>query len=136
MSPLPEIKSFGSETLEEDEESDGESSLDSPILKTRSLSEIYERCNVAISEPNSYQEASRHEVWIEAMKEEIVMIEKNDTWKLVDKPKNRNVIGVKWVYRTKLNPDSSVCKYKARLVVKGYAQVAGLDYGDTFAPVA
>jgi len=136
LSPLPEIKSFGSETLEEDEESDGESSLDSPILKTRSLSEIYERCNVAISEPNSYQEASRHEVWIEAMKEEIVMIEKNDTWKLVDKPKNRNVIGVKWVYRTKLNPDSSVCKYKARLVVKGYAQVAGLDYGDTFAPVA
>ncbi|XP_047251356.1 uncharacterized protein LOC124886573 [Capsicum annuum] len=117
---------------EEAEESDSESSLDSPILKTKSLSEIYERCNVAIMEPNT--EALKHEVWNESMKEEIGMIEKNDTWKLVDKPKDRNIIGVKWVYRTKLNLDGSVNKHKSRLVMKGYMQVAGLDYGDTFVP--
>ena len=64
------------------------------------------------------------------------MINKNKTWILVDKPKDRKVIGVKWVFRTKLNADGSINKYKARLVVKGYAQIFGVDYSDTFAPVA
>lgn len=53
------------------------------------------------------------------METEIKMIKKNKTWELVDKPKDRKVIGVKWVYKTKLNPDGSIKKYKARLVVKG-----------------
>lgn len=87
--PLPKTQSFSSKDLEKAEELYGETLLNSPILKTRSLLEIYERCNVAILEPNIYEEASKHEVWIEAMKEEIGMIEKNDTWKLVDKPKDR-----------------------------------------------
>jgi len=60
---------------------------------------------------------------------------KNKTWELVDKPENRKVIGVKWVFKIKLNADSSINKYKARLVVKGYAQIFGVDYSDTFAPV-
>ena len=66
--------------------------------------------------------------WIEPMKEELRMIEKNDTWELVDIRQHRNVIGVKWVYRTKLNADGSVNKYKARLVVMGYSQVFGVDF--------
>ncbi|WJZ84149.1 hypothetical protein VitviT2T_003769 [Vitis vinifera] len=70
------------------------------------------------------------------MKEELLMIEKNKTWELVDRPQERKVIGVKWVFRTKLNVDGSVNKYKARLVVKGYAQIFGVDYSKTFAPVA
>jgi hypothetical protein len=69
------------------------------------------------------------------MKEEIKMIEKNDTWQLVDRPQNRKIIGVKWVYRTKLNADGSINKHKARLVVKGYSQVFGVDFSKTFAPV-
>lgn len=85
---MHEVQSFGYENLKEDDESDRKSSPDSPLLKTRSLSKIYERCNVAISESNSYQEASRHEVWLESMKEKIGIIKKNDTWKLVDKPKD------------------------------------------------
>lgn len=64
------------------------------------------------------------------------MIRKYKTWELVERPKDRKVIGVRWVFRTKLNADGSINKHKARLVVKGYAQVFGVDYLDTFAPVA
>ena len=64
------------------------------------------------------------------------MIEKNCTWELVDRPPNKNIIGTKWVFRTKLNGDSTINKHKARLVVKGYARIYGVDYSDTFSPVA
>jgi hypothetical protein len=74
--------------------------------------------------------------WIEAIKKELRMIEKNDTWVLMDKSSHKKAIEVKWVYRTKQNADSSINKYKARLVVKGYAQVFGVDFLETFALVA
>ncbi|WJZ91914.1 hypothetical protein VitviT2T_010949 [Vitis vinifera] len=74
--------------------------------------------------------------WMIAMKEELSMIEKNKTWILVERPRNRKVIRVKWVYRTKPNVDGSINKNKARLVVKGYNQIFGMDYLDTFAPAA
>ncbi|CAL8174352.1 unnamed protein product [Prunus armeniaca] len=64
------------------------------------------------------------------------MIEKNGTWELVDRPNEKPVIGVKWVYKTKLNLDGLVQKNKARLVAKGYAQKPGLDYNETYASVA
>ncbi|WJZ88530.1 hypothetical protein VitviT2T_007819 [Vitis vinifera] len=70
------------------------------------------------------------------MQEELKMINKNETWQLVERPKNHKVIGVKWVFKTKLNSDGSICKHKARLVVKGYAQHYGVDYQETFALVA
>jgi hypothetical protein len=70
------------------------------------------------------------------MKEELRMIEKNQTWELVDMSKHKKPIGVKWVYRTKLNADGTINKHKARLVVKGYAQIFGVDFSETFALVA
>ena len=70
------------------------------------------------------------------MLQELSLIEKNKTWKLADLPENKKAIGVKWVFITKLNPDVSICKYKARLVVKGYAQSYSIDYTETFAPLA
>ena len=69
------------------------------------------------------------------MQEELDMIEKNNTWELVDRPTHKNAIGVKWVYRTKLNSDGSVNKHKARLVVKDYTQMFGVDFSETFALV-
>ncbi|KAM2946602.1 hypothetical protein COP2_029388 [Malus domestica] len=112
------------------------SQIDHTPLRYRSLSEIYERCHVCIVEPESYYEAAQDEAWKKAMKDEISMIEKNKTWELVKRPSDKPVIGVKWVYKTKLNLDGSVQKNKARLVAKGYAQKPGIDYNETFAPVA
>ncbi|KAJ4707148.1 Retrovirus-related Pol polyprotein from transposon TNT 1-94 [Melia azedarach] len=118
------------------EEIDVQSTTDSPVLRTCSLSDVYARCNVAVIDPSNFSEASNYEEWNVAMRDEIVVIEKNKTWELVDRPLHKQVVGVKWVYRTKFNADGSIHKHKARLVVKGYAQQQGIDYGDTFAPVA
>jgi hypothetical protein len=62
-------------------------------------------------------------------------LHKNQVWELVEHPKNKNVIGTKWVYRNKQVEHGIVVKNKGRLVAKGYSQVEGLDYGETFAPV-
>eukprot|EP00253_Pinus_taeda_P030658 PITA_30658 len=70
------------------------------------------------------------------MNEELDQIEKNDTWELVPRPKDKNVIGTKWVFKNKLNEDGKVTTNKARLVCKGYAQVEGIDFEETFTPVA
>ncbi|KAB2614462.1 hypothetical protein D8674_037516 [Pyrus ussuriensis x Pyrus communis] len=79
--------------------------------------------------------AAKDESWQKAMENEIAMIEKNNTWELVSRPSDKLVIGVKWVYKTKLNLDGSVQKNKARLVAKGYSQKPGIDFNETFAPV-
>jgi hypothetical protein len=70
------------------------------------------------------------------MDEELDQIEKNDTWELVPRPKNKNVIGTKWVFINKLNEDGEVTRNKARLVCKGYAQVEGIEFEETFSPVS
>ena len=70
------------------------------------------------------------------MEEEIKQIEKNKTWSLVPRPEDKNVIGTKWVFRNKLDENGEVKRNKARLVCKGYAQEEGIEYGETFAPIA
>ena len=62
-----------------------------------------------------------NESWVEAMSEEIEQIEENKTWTLVPRPKDKNIIGTKWVFRNKLNKDGKVSRNKARLVCKGYS---------------
>jgi hypothetical protein len=86
-------------------------------------------------EPRSFEEASNDEHWIKAMEEELNQIEKNDTWELVLRPKDKNMIGTKWVFRNKLNEDGHVTRNKARLVCKGYAQVEGVYFEETFSLV-
>jgi hypothetical protein len=87
-------------------------------------------------EPKNFTEASEDKHWIDAMEEELNQIEKNKTWELVPRPKDKNVIGTKWVFRNKLNEYGKVIRNKARLVCKGYAQVEGIDFEETFSPVA
>ena len=70
------------------------------------------------------------------MNDELDQIKKNQTWELVPRPKNKNVVGTKWVYKNKFNEDGQVIRNKARLVCKVYAKVEGIDFGETFAHVA
>ena len=70
------------------------------------------------------------------MDEEIDAIAINNTWDLIDFPNDKNCIGVKWIYKNKLNDDGDVEKHKARLVAHGFSQQLGIDYNETFAPVA
>jgi hypothetical protein len=72
-------------------------------------------------EPTYFEEDNNDEFWNKSMDEELDQIEKNDTWELVPRPKDKNVIDTKWVYRNKLNEDGQVTRKKDRLVCKGYA---------------
>jgi len=70
------------------------------------------------------------------MEEELLVIQKNQTWDLVDLPKGKNAIGLKWVLTTKYHLDGSIQKHKAMLFVKGYSQHQGINYEETFALVS
>ena len=93
-------------------------------------------CLLVEFELRNIKDALDQESWVEAMNEEIEQTEKNKTWTLVLRPKNKNVIGTKWVFRNKLNEDGKVCRNKERLVCKGYSHEEGIDYGETFTPIA
>lgn len=105
-------------------------------VKLRGIIEIYARCSMSIIELESYEEASRDKAWQQAMETEMEMIEKNETWELVERPMEKPVIRVKLVYKTKLNLYGSIQKHQVRLVVKGYAQKPVIDFNETFSPMA
>ncbi|KAI3692000.1 hypothetical protein L6452_31805 [Arctium lappa] len=87
-------------------------------------------------EPKYFKQAAQDACWREAMQMEIKALEKNGTWTLEDLPKGKRAIDSKWVYKIKFKPNGEVERYKARLVAKGFTQMEGVDYHDTFAPVA
>lgn len=74
--------------------------------------------------------------WREAMRFEFDALKRSDAWSLVERPRNKNVIGCRWVLRTKYKADGSVERRKVRLVAKGYSQQSEVDFQETFASVA
>ena len=79
--------------------------LDNPPRKFRSLLNVYQSCQFALfsSEPQTFEDATKENVWAKAMDEKIASIERNHTWELVDLPSGRDVTGLKWIYKTKYN---------------------------------
>ncbi|RZC24049.1 Beta-carotene isomerase D27, chloroplastic isoform D [Glycine soja] len=86
-------------------------------------------------EPNTITQALRDPDWRSAMQAEFDALHHNNTWDLVSRSSDQNLVGCKWVFRIKRNPDGSIDRYKARLVVKGFHQHFGWDYTETFSPV-
>ena len=103
------------------------------------LNEILYANSANTTEPTTYKEAvesPENEKWKTAMQSEYDSLMKNETWKLVKLPENRDAIGSKWVFKIKRNADGSIDRYKARLVAQGYSQKEGIDFEETFSPVA
>jgi len=93
-------------------------------------------CRIIDSEPSSFDEANELQVWKDAMMEEYQSIMKNDVWEIVPRSQGKSVVTSKWIYQIKHAADGNIEKYKATFVARGFSQKEGVDYDETFAPVA
>src|SRR4051812_6756396 len=146
----PEIVPVSSApTREEANDEDHETSNDVTAerrrsTRSRATSEWYGNPVLTVllidnNEPANYEEAMMSpdsEKWLEAMKSELGSMSENQVWTLVDPPSDRKVVESKWIFKKKTDADGNVTVYKARLVAKGFRQVQGIDYYETFYPVA
>lgn len=108
-------------------------------INYKRLSPVYRHLTLNISsqtEPQFYHQAVPFQVWRDAMADELAAMEHNHTWTVLPLPPGKSSIGCRWVYKIKFAADGSVDRYKARLVAKGYTQQEGIDFFDTFSPVA
>jgi hypothetical protein len=87
------------------------------------------------SNPSCYEEASSQPVWRDAMMELYQSITKNDVWDIVPRPEGKSVVTSKWIYKIKHTVDGSIERHETRFVARGFSQVEGIDYEETFAPV-
>ena len=103
------------------------------IFKKKSFNTI--TTNYLQTEPPTYTIASKIPEWQQTMASEFEALQQQQTCSLVPSSSTQNVVGCRWVYKIKRNPDGSVSRYKARLVAKRFHQQAGVDYDETFSPV-
>ena len=87
-------------------------------------------------EPTCFEYATKQKEWVDAMVEEYHSIIKNDLWEIVPRPNDKSLVFSKWIFKTKHFANGSIEKYKARFVARGFSQKEGIDYEETFAPVA
>ncbi|CAB0043199.1 unnamed protein product [Trichogramma brassicae] len=98
----------------------------------------YGEVHAALVEPLSLNEAlncPKKDEWMAAIEEELASHKKNETWNIINRPEGIQVLDTKWVFKTQLNTDGTVRRYKARLCARGFKQRAGIDYEETYAPV-
>ncbi|GJY05483.1 retrovirus-related pol polyprotein from transposon TNT 1-94 [Tanacetum coccineum] len=111
-----------------------------PVQTRRQLATDPEMCmfalTVSIVEPKNIKEAMADSAWIKAMQDELHQFDRLKVWELVDKPFGKMIIKLKWLWKNKKDEDQTVIHNKARLVAKGYAQEEGIDFEESFAPVA
>ncbi|KAI4332282.1 hypothetical protein L6164_017205 [Bauhinia variegata] len=103
-------------------------------MKTRASirDQANDLCIISLAEPKKVEDVS----WIMAMQEELNQFERNEVWKLVSPPIHQDVIETKWIFQNKLDEQGKVVRNKARLVAQGYCQQEGIDFDETFAPIA
>jgi hypothetical protein len=92
--------------------------------------------SISDTEPQTFAQAVDQQVWREAMLEEYDSIMWNDVWEVVLRPVGKSVVTSRWLYKTKYVADGSIEKHKVRFVTRGFSQIEGVDYDETFAPVA
>nr|GEX66480.1 retrovirus-related Pol polyprotein from transposon TNT 1-94 [Tanacetum cinerariifolium] len=91
---------------------------------------------VSRTEPKNIKEAMADSAWIESMQEELHQFDRLDVWELVDRPLCTNVINLKWLWKNKHEEENTIIQNKSRLVAKGYVQKEGVDFDESFVPVA
>jgi hypothetical protein len=89
-----------------------------------------------LHKPHIYREASTDPLWQQAITDELNALHKTHTWDMITLPLSKYAIGCKWIYKIKTRADGFVEHYKARLVARGFTQEYGINYEETFAPVA
>jgi hypothetical protein len=118
--------------------SDSEDELSKPSNVPPLSKKAFITSVAASNDPETYTQAintANSSKWIEAMDDEIQSLRENDTWTLVDLPHDRQALGGRWIFKTKLDSTGNIARYKARYVVRGFEQKHGIDYSFTFAPV-
>ncbi|KAA0056213.1 putative mitochondrial protein [Cucumis melo var. makuwa] len=100
------------------------------------LNMVADLCYISTIELSTVDSALKDDYWLNAMQEKLLQFRRNNVWTLVSKPEGVNVIGTKWIFKNKTDETGCVTKNKAKLVVQGYTQVEGVDFDETFAPIA
>ena len=93
-------------------------------------------CYLAQFELKKVEEALQDENWVDSMHEELNQFVRNDVWELVPRPKDVHVIGTKWIFKNKTDEDGEIIRNKSRLVAQAYTQVEGIEFDESFTPIA
>ncbi|GJR79115.1 retrovirus-related pol polyprotein from transposon TNT 1-94 [Tanacetum coccineum] len=114
--------------------------LSKPVMTRQKLQTYFEVCMYALTvstiKPKNIKEAMADHSWIESMQDELNQFERLQVWELVPRPEGKNIIALKWLWKNKCDAENIVVRNKTRLVAKGYRQEEGIDFEESFAPVA